>query len=118
MCRVSKPYVSTGQLTVFQICVFTSQFSPGYDSPAVVNLKTLWLQALILFLMWDLAFKLFVRLTPRMVVSYERVIVCTSSCQVGGSISSGFPIRVHFVFVGLNLILQFLAYDSHVLISF
>ena len=68
--------------------------------------------------MCDLAFRLFVRLTPRMVVSSERLIVCPSSCQVGGSISSGFPIRVHLVFVGLNFILQFLAYDSHVLISF
>ncbi|CAL4069480.1 unnamed protein product [Meganyctiphanes norvegica] len=53
-----------------------------------------------------------------MVVSSVRVIVSPSSCHEGEFCSSGFPMHVHLVLVGLNFILHFVAYDSHIFISF
>ncbi|CAL4087998.1 unnamed protein product [Meganyctiphanes norvegica] len=57
-------------------------------------------------------------LTPSMVVPSVRVIVSPSSCHEGEFCSSGFPMHVHLVLVGLNFILHFFDYDSHIFISF
>ena len=54
------------------------------------------------------------KFTPSIVVSSESLIDSPSNVQVGGIFSSGFPIWVHLVLLGLNLILHFLAYESHV----
>ena len=84
----------------------------------MVNLNTLWLQARILFLMCDSALMSFMKLTPNIVVSSESLTVSPSNVQVGGVFSVDFPICMHLVFAGLNLILHFLAYESQVSISF
>ena len=117
MIRVSSPYVSTGAFIVFQMCVLTSQCSPGYDRPADVYLNTLWLQDLILFLICVVAFIFWLMFTPRIVVSSDKLIDSPSRSQVGGSLRSAFPILVHLVFVGLNLVLHVFAYVSQVSMS-